>query len=277
MERRLQEINAKIKPILEQAGVELASRPAPAISSPAQVFKKQSWRIGIAGAVLAAALLGVAVWRPWTHSSPSPLAASPPNLDPALVGRWAYTVNFFDSEVRIAFTLDAAGRFTFRRSLETDGTVTEVKDNVATVIDNRRKQFPIKATYTFVSDNELTWSIPLSAAAPDLRTTVNYKRAGGPRVPDNPLVGKWKANTFLYNLTWDAVWDVAPDSTFHVLFDNMDEGNFTAAAGKWESKSAIGRSTETGTYRNVTPDSFEMSDRFFQVLKFERVAAPAGR
>lgn len=71
---------------------------------------------------------------------------------------------------------------------------------------------------------------------------------------------------------WDADWDVRSDSSFEFLFENVDEGTVTAAHGEWEAKSKIGRPPAKGIYRNVTPDSFEMSHPIFQMLKFERVS-----
>lgn len=266
LERRLQEITAKIKPMIAQDGAVAAPITLGVHSQPRAWSKR--WAIG-AGVFALLAVLAL-VWRPWAR----PVVSSA--VDPALVGRWAYVTTFLDTEVHIEFTLDAAGRYTFRRFMEADGTV-EAKDGSAKVIDNKKKQFPIKATYVFPSDDRLIWSVPVLSAVPDFRAAVTYKRAGGARLPENPLVGKWKGTMFLYNLTWDAVWDVLPDSSFHVVFDNIDEGNFTAAGGKWEAKSSLSRPVETGIYRNVTPDSFEMSDRFFQILKFERAPAGSGK
>jgi TIR domain len=270
LERRLQEIAAKIKVILQQEGT--LSSPHPPVAEPVRQSSRKIPLL-ISGAVLALVVaIGFLVWRPWRSATPD-IAAKPAAQgpgDPALIGRWAYLTTFLDQEIHFEFTLDAAGRYTFRRFLEADGTV-EAKDGSAKVIDSRKKQFPIKATYVFPSDDRLNWSVPFVSAIPDFRTTINYKRSGGARVSENPLVGKWKGTTLLYNLTWDAVWDVLPDSSYHVLFDNVDEGFFTAGAGKWEAKSSLGRPPGNGMYRNVTPDSFEMSDPLFQFLKFERV------
>jgi hypothetical protein len=69
---------------------------------------------------------------------------------------------------------------------------------------------------------------------------------------------------------WDANWDVRSDSSYEFLLDNLDEGTVTIARGEWESKSGIGRPPAKGIYRNVTPDSFEMSHPVFQMLRFER-------
>jgi hypothetical protein len=105
----------------------------------------------------------------------------------------------------------------------------------------------------------------------DLRIALNYRRAGGERLADKPIVGKWRGTTFLLGLNWDATWDIRPDLSYHLLFENADEGIFTASDGIWKATSDLGRGKAEGIYRRVTPDSFEMSDPFFQMLKFERV------
>jgi hypothetical protein len=275
-ERRLQEIATKIKSILQQEGT--ISSPPVAAPAPSRA-RPNKVPLLIASAGGLALVVALLLWRPWASSSPrtevtaaAKTVAENPAVDPALVGRWAYITTFLDSDIHLEFTLDAAGHYTFRRSMETDGTV-EPKDGTAKVVDNKKKEYPIKATYFFNGDDRLTWSIPVVSAVPDFRTAISYKRAGGARIADNPLVGKWKGSTFLYNLNWDADWDVLPDSTFHVVFENNDEGNFSASTGKWEAVSLLSRPKETGIYRHVTSDSFEMSDRFFQMLKFERVVA----
>jgi hypothetical protein len=107
--------------------------------------------------------------------------------------------------------------------------------------------------------------------------TLNYKRAGGKKSPENPLVGRWRASTLFAGLMWDADWDVQPDSSFQFLFENLDEGMMTATQGEWEAVSKIGRPSAKGVYRNVTPDSFEMSHPVLQMLKFDRVTSGNGK
>ncbi len=71
---------------------------------------------------------------------------------------------------------------------------------------------------------------------------------------------------------WDAEWDVRPDSSYQFLFETSDEGTVTATTRRMgieiNDRKAIG---SKGIYRNVTPDSFEMSHPVFQMLRFERV------
>lgn len=76
---------------------------------------------------------------------------------------------------------------------------------------------------------------------------------------------------------WDADWDVQPDSSFHFLFENVDEGTLTATNGEWEAILRIGRPSGKGVYRNVTLDSFEMSHPVLQMLRFERAVSREGR
>ena len=96
-------------------------------------------------------------------------------------------------------------------------------------------------------------------------------------MPENRIVGRWHATTLFAGLMWDADWDVQPDSSFQFLFENVDEGTLTAAHGEWEANSRIGRQPGKGVYRNVTPDSFEMSHPVFQMLRFERAGPQNGR
>jgi hypothetical protein len=170
-------------------------------------------------------------------------------------------------------SIDAAGRYTFRVFLKAEGTV-QLNDGTATVKDAKKKN-PIIATYVFLPGDRLDWTSP--TADPNVQMTLNYKRAGGQKSPANPLVGRWRATTLFGGLMWDADWDVRSDSSYEFLLENVDEGTVAIAHGEWEAKSGIGRPPAKGIYRNVTPDSFEMSHPVFQMLRFERVGPNDGR
>jgi hypothetical protein len=170
-------------------------------------------------------------------------------------------------------SIDAASRYTFRVFLQGEGTV-QLRDGKGIVTDKKNGK-TIVATYAFSSPDQLIWTSP--TADPNTRMTLNYKRTGGKRVPDNPIVGRWRATTLFGGLMWDADWDVQSDSSFQFLFENTDEGTLTATRGEWESSSKLGRPPGKGVYRNVTPDSFEMSHPVFQLLRFERANPNRGR
>jgi hypothetical protein len=223
--RRLQEIAAKIKPMLEREKVTGGVLPGgpilPAVGNQSDLTGSNKWwPLGAAALLLLLAALAV-IWRPWTHST-APGGNSPPGskipsevtVDPALVGRWSYVTTLLDAEVHVELSIDAAGRYTFRVFLKGEGTV-QLKDGTAIVTD-RKKKAPVKATYSFLPGDRLDWTTP--TADPNVRMTLNYKRAGGQKVPENPLVGKWRASTLFAGLMWDADWDVRPDSSFEFLF-----------------------------------------------------------
>ena len=284
LERRLQEIAAKIKAMLELESMAGATLPPGPIltagrSQSRRTGSNKRWWLGIATLLIVLAAVAV-IWRPWTHFSNkgADAAAAPKVLgegtvDPALVGRWSYTTTLVDTAVHVELSIDAAGRYTFRVFLQADGTV-QLKDGTAIVTDTRKK-IPIRATYVFLPGDRLDWTSP--TADPNVRMTLNYKRAGGQKVPANPLVGRWHASTLFAGLMWDVDWDVRSDSSFEFLFENLDEGTVTIAHGEWEAKSKIGRPPAKGIYRNVTPESFEMSHPIFQMLKFERVSPGNGK
>ena len=282
--RRLQEIALKIKSMLEQENMAGATLPAsPILAAGRSPFRQtgsnKRWWLGIATLLIVLAAVAV-IWRPWTHfSSKGADAAAPPKVpgegtvDPALVGRWSYTTTLVDTEVHMELSIDAAGRYTFRVFLKAEGTV-QLKDGTATVKDAKKKN-PIIATYVFLPGDRLDWTSP--TADPNVQMTLNYKRAGGQKSPANPLVGRWRATTLFGGLMWDADWDVRSDSSYEFLLENLDEGTVAIAHGEWEAKSGIGRPPAKGIYRNVTPDSFEMSHPVFQMLRFERVGPNDGR
>jgi hypothetical protein len=276
--RRLQEIAAKIKPMLGHEATITAPLMAPHLHAKA-IGSNKRWRIGIVALLilLAAVLM---IWRPWIHfpkqaDAPSPAVQVPAQVmvDPALVGRWSYVTTLLDAEVHVELSIDAAGRYTFRVFLKGEGTV-QPKDGKAIVTD-KKNGTAIMATYAFPSEDRLNWTSP--TADPNVRMTLNYKRTGGKKVPENRIVGRWHATTLFAGLMWDADWDVQPDSSFQFLFENVDEGTLTAAHGEWEANSRIGRQPGKGVYRNVTPDSFEMSHPVFQMLRFERAGPHDGR
>ena len=279
LERRLQEIAAKIKPMLEPESTAGATVPASPIltadkSHARQAGSKKRWQLAAATFLVVLAAVAV-IWRPWIHLSNQGADAAQAlkipaeaTVDPALVGRWSYVTTLVDTAVHVELSIDAAGRYTFRVFLQAEGTV-QLKNGTAIVMD-RKKKTPIMATYAFLPEDRLDWTSP--TADPNVRMTLNYKRAGGQKVPGNPLVGRWRASTLFAGLMWDVDWDVRSDSSFEFLFENLDEGTVTAARGEWEAKSRIGRPATKGIYRNVTPDSFEMSHPIFQMLRFERVS-----
>lgn len=265
LERRLHEIAAKIKIILQHEGTITAGPKLPQPkTSPDDSPNRWRWIISSAAVVLLA--ISLFVWRPWNNARQNPSATPPPPAaasDPALIGKWAYVTSVLDAQVNVEFSLDRVGRYTFRKFMESEGTL-ELKEGTAKVND-KKKGTSSTATYTFPSEDQLNWYTP------DFRIALNYRRAGGERVADKPIVGKWRATTFLLGLNWDATWDIRPDLSFHIVFENADEGIFTARDGNWKAASDLGRGNAEGIYRRVTPDSFEMSDPFFQMLKFERV------
>ena len=290
LERRLQEIAAKIKPMLEQGSTAGAMLPSGATlpgdptltadrSHSRQTGSNKRWQLAVAMLLIVLAAVAM-IWRPWTHFSnkggDTPPASKVPaeaTVDPALVGRWSYVTTLLDTKVHVELSIDAAGRYTFRVFLMGEGTV-QLKDGTAIVTD-RKTRIPIMATYAFLPGDRLDWTSP--TADPNVRMTLNYKRAGGQKVPGNPLVGRWRATTLFAGLMWDADWDVRSDSSFEFLFENLDEGTVTATHGEWEAKSIIGRPPAKGIYRNVTPDSFDMSHPTFQMLKFERTSPGSGK
>jgi TIR domain len=284
LERRLQEIAAKIKSMLEQESMvdaTLSARPILTAngSQSKQTGSNKRWQFGAAALLIVFAAIAM-IWRPWVHfskqasdASPAPKIPAEVAVDPALVGRWSYVTTLLETEVHVELSIDAAGRYTFRVFLKGEGTV-QLKEGTAIVTD-KKKGGRITATYTFLPDERLNWTSP--TADPNVRMTLNYKRAGGQKVAGNPLVGRWRATTLFAGLMWDADWDVRPDSSFEFLFENVDEGTVTTAHGEWEANSRIGRPSTKGIYRNVTPDSFEMSHPIFQMLRFERVGPKNGK
>jgi hypothetical protein len=280
LERRLQEIAAKIKPILEHEGAKVAPPTAPQLQSKPAASNKPWW-LGLTALLVCLAAVAL-IWRPWLHpsrqaDSPSPSAKGPTLpaavVDPALVGRWSYVTSLLDAEVHVELSIDAAGRYTFRIFLKGEGMV-QLKDGKGIVTDKKNGAV-ITTAYVFPSEDRLNWTSP--TADPSVRMTLNYKRAGGKKSPENPLVGRWRASTLFAGLMWDADWDVQPDSSFQFLFENLDEGMMTATQGEWEAVSKIGRPSAKGVYRNVTPDSFEMSHPVLQMLKFDRVTSGNGK
>jgi hypothetical protein len=283
LERRLQEIATKIKPMLEQesmagARLQLGPKLSAGGSYSKQTDSNKRWLLGVVALLVILAAVA-AIWRPWlrfsSHGDAAAASRVPGEItvDPALVGRWSYVTTLVDTEVHVELSIDAAGRYTFRVFLKGDGTV-QLKNGTATVIDPKKK-IPIIATYVFLPGDRLDWTSP--TADPNVRITLNYKRTGGQKVPANPLVGRWHATTLFAGLMWDADWDVRSDSSFEFLLQNVDEGIVTASHGEWEAKSKIGRPSAKGIYRNVTPDSFEMSHPIFQMLNFERVSPGNGK
>lgn len=270
LERRLQEIAAKIKAILQHEGT-ISAGLKPSTETTRPVDSPNRWRWILAGAAVALLAISLFIWRPWSNARQTPSATLPPaaaTFDPALIGKWAYVTTVLDAEVHVEFSLDRVGRYTFRKFIEWDGAL-ELKEGTAIVKDTKKKT-PSTATYSFASDDQLNWR------PGDFPIAMNYRRVGGERLADKPIVGKWRGTTNLLGLNWDANWEIRPDLSYHLLFENADEGIFKASNGEWEANSDLARSQGKGIYRRVTPQSFEMSDPYFQMLKFERISPAAG-
>lgn len=268
LEQRLQEIAGRIKIILQGEGTigqaQIPTRPEPPRPG------SRTWKSWIA-AGLAALLLatGLWFWRPWTNSK-SNIAADPtpaPFGEPALVGNWSYVTTLMNFEVHVEMAIDSAGRYRFRKFIPVEGKLEPLEEGVVKITDKTGTS--LRGNYSFPSADQLNWFVP------EYRTQMNYKRSGGERAPNQPLVGKWQATTNLLGLTWDASWEIQPDLSYRTLSENVDEGVFKASKGAWEAISDYGRPAGRGTYWRVTPTSFEMSDPFLQTLKFERVTAPS--
>ena len=215
LERRLQEIAAKIKPMLEQESMAGATlQPArysrPGGSHSRQTGSNKRWLLGVATLLIVLAAVAV-IWRPWIHFSNQGADAAPASkvpgeatVDPALVGRWSYVTTLVDTEVHVELSIDAAGRYTFRVFLKagrhgpTQGWHGDC--------DGYKKEDSYHSDLCFPSGDRLDWTSP--TADPNVRMTLNYKRAGGQKVPANPLVGRWRATTLFAGLMWDADWDV---------------------------------------------------------------------
>jgi len=273
LERRLQEIAAKIKPILEREGATIATPSTPQLQvKPAR--SNTPWWIGL-GALLIVLSATALIWRPWLPAAkatyvPAPTTKTPAAVavDPALIGRWSYVTSLLDTEVHVDLSIDAAGRYTFRIFLKGEGMV-QLKDGKG-LVTNKKTGTVVTTTYDFPSEDRLNWRSP--TADPNVKIILNYKRAGGKKSPENPIVGRWRASTLFAGLMWDVDWEVQPDSSFQFLFENVDEGTLTAERGEWEATSKLGRPSAKGVYRNVTPDSFEMSHPFLQMLSLDRVS-----
>jgi TIR domain len=275
LERRLQEIAARIKVILKGEDA-IANTPAPQTAEPAAPgpVARKGGRTAIMAFIGAVIVLGLAFafWRPSLHApskETAPTKSASPELDSALIGKWAYITNVLDFEIHVELTVDSAGHYTFRKFFDYSGQL-EDKDGNVTVTD-KKKSVPVHATYSFPADDQLLWLLP------DYKLQVNYRRVGGERIPAQPLVGKWHGTNFLLGLNWDLDYHVGRDLSFQVHQENADEGLFKARNGEWEAQSDLGRGVSKGIYRRVTPESFDMSDPFFQLLKFERVKVRAAK
>jgi len=99
LERRLHEIAAKIKIILQHEGTISAGPKLPEEkTSPDGTPHRWRWIISAAAVVLIA--ISLFIWRPWRDASPTSSAIAPPPaaaLDPALIGKWAYATSVLDS------------------------------------------------------------------------------------------------------------------------------------------------------------------------------------
>jgi TIR domain len=135
LERRLQEIAAKIKPMLEQESMAGTTLPGSTTlpggpiltadkSHARQAGSRKWWQLAVATFLILLAVVAV-VWRPWIHlpnqGADAAQALKIPaeaTVDPALVGRWSYVTTLLDAEMHVELSIDAAGRYTFRVFLQ---------------------------------------------------------------------------------------------------------------------------------------------------------------
>jgi hypothetical protein len=187
--------------------------------------------------------------------------ARKPTVDPGVTGEWEYTTQVMGHDLHLRFLFRPDGTFERREYFDERGK-WEAKDGswMKTVSGSGVVQ---KGSYTFADADTLTldW----------LGLPTTYKRKTGTAAGDDPFVGTWKGSTFLLGLNWDAEMQIWNDKSTRSIMETKESGTIDFKDGKWSGMSSWTSGPVTGSYRNVTPDSFEITVAPFGWITLKRV------
>ena len=97
-----------------------------------------------------------------------------------------------------------------------------------------------------------------------------YKRKGTATGGD-PVVGAWIGSTFLFGSNRDAQMQIWNDKSIRSVAETKESGTIDFKDGKWSGMSSWTSGPVAGFYRNVTPDSFEITVVPFGWIILKRV------
>ena len=186
--------------------------------------------------------------------------ARKPTVDPGVIGEWEYTTEFMGHDLHLRFLFRPDGTFERREYFDERGT-WEAKDGKWTKTVSG-KGVVDQGTYTFADADTMTlqW----------LMLSTTYKRKGTAAAGD-PFVGTWIGSTFLVGLNWDAQMQIWNDKSIRSVTETKESGTIDFKDGKWSGMSSWTSGPVAGFYRNVTPDSFEITVVPFGWITLKRV------
>jgi hypothetical protein len=186
--------------------------------------------------------------------------ARKPTVDPGVIGEWEYTTEFMGHDLHLRFLFRPDGTFERREYFDERGT-WEAKDGKWTKTVSG-KGVVDQGTYTFADADTMTlqW----------LMLSTTYKRKGTATAGD-PFVGTWIGSTFLVGLNWDAQMQIWNDKSVRSVTETKESGTIDFKDGKWSGMSSWTSGPVAGFYRNVTPDSFEITVAPFGWITLKRV------
>jgi hypothetical protein len=186
--------------------------------------------------------------------------ARKPTVDPGVIGEWEYTTEFMGHDLHLRFLFGPDGTFERREYFDERGT-WEAKDGKWTKTVSG-KGVVDQGTYTFADADTMTlqW----------LMLSTTYKRKGT-AVAGDPFVGTWIGSTFLVGLNWDAQMQIWNDKSVRSVTETKESGTIDFKDGKWSGMSSWTSGPVAGFYRNVTPDSFEITVVPFGWITLKRV------
>jgi len=186
--------------------------------------------------------------------------ARKPTVDPGVIGEWEYTTEFMGHDLHLRFLFRPDGTFERREYFDERGT-WEAKDGKWTKTVSG-KGVVDQGTYTFADADTMTlqW----------LMLSTTYKRKGTATAGD-PFVGTWIGSTFLVGLNWDAQMQIWNDKSVRSVTETKESGTIDFKDGKWSGMSCWTSGPVAGFYRNVTPDSFEITVVPFGWITLKRV------
>jgi hypothetical protein len=186
--------------------------------------------------------------------------AQKPTVDPAVIGEWEYTTEFMGHDLHLRFLFRPDGTFERREYFDERGT-WDAKDGKWTKTVSG-KGVVDQGTYTFADADTMTlqW----------LMLSTTYKRKGTADAGD-PFVGTWIGSTLLFNSNWDAQMQIWNDKSVHSVTETRESGTIDFKDGKWSGASSWTSGPVSGFYRNVAPDSFEITVVPFGWITLKRV------